>query len=347
MTKLLLITDAWEPQTNGVVTTFKQVMRHLPASGVSTEVIHPGDFATLPMPSYPEIRLARNPWRLRDRLLDSQPGAIHVATEGPLGIYARMFLASAGIPFTTSLHTKFPEYVAARTRIPATLTYRFIRWFHKPASRTLCITESHRRELYAQGLKNLVVWNGGVDIQRFNCQPTPSRPIPRLLFVGRIAVEKNVSAFLELPIEATKVVVGDGPQRAELEDQYPEALWLGYQHGQALVDQFAAADVLVFPSLTDTFGLVMLEANACGTPVAAYPVTGPVDIVQPGINGVLDHHLLHAVQKARKLDRQQCRNVAEQHDWSRVAKQLASHLAPIDWSQLHRHPHHRASLRQS
>lgn len=375
--KLLLVTDAWEPQTNGVVTTLQQVVRHLPDFGFEARVVHPGRFKQVPLPSYPEIRISRNPWKIREILQMEQPDACHVATEGPLGLYARSLFHRRGIPFTTSLHTKFPEYARERIRLPLRLGYAFIRWFHRPAERTLCTTASFKQELLGWGLRDLVVWSRGVDTDRF--RPATVRPDkespgverpgangealsgngeassggggapsdggevlsgggdvsvrrrPRLLYVGRIAVEKNVAAFLDLDLDAEKVMVGDGPQRAELQARYPHAQWLGYRKGQPLVDEYAAADAFVFPSRTDTFGLVMLEALACGTPVAAYPVTGPKDVVRQGVTGWLDEDLNVAVRKALQVSRTDCRAYAVANGWPAIAGRLADNLAVFDW----------------
>ena len=274
-----MVTDAWEPQTNGVVRTLQNVIARLRDRGMDILVVEPGAFRTFPCPGYPEVRLVANPWRLGDLLERWAPDMVHLATEGPLGLAARAYLTRRRLSFTTSLHTKFPEYVSARLPVPVDWGYAYLRWFHRPAARVLVTTESHRRELEDRHLSHLVVWGRGVDTELFRPMPRAPRSKPRLLYVGRVSVEKNVEAFLELDVDAEKIVVGDGPQRAELERRYPSARWLGYLRGPALVRCYADADVFVFPSRTDTFGLVMLEAMACGTPVAAYPVTGPVDVV--------------------------------------------------------------------
>ena len=332
MKKFLLITDAWEPQTNGVVTTWQTVLEILRTRDFEIKVINALQFNTFPLPSYPEIELAKNPWTMKRMIAEFSPDFVHIATEGSLGLYARHILTSARIPFTTSLHTKFPEYVQARSGLPLSIGYRFMRWFHRPAQRTLCTTQSHKQELERWGLSSLVVWSRGVDIERFQTQELEERAQPRLLYVGRVAVEKNIEAFLQLDVPGDKVIVGDGPQRAELEAKYPEAHWLGYRKGQALVDEFAQADVFVFPSLTDTFGLVMLEANGCGTPVAAFPVTGPIDVVQPGVNGVLDEDLAVAIEGALQISRESCRAHAEANTWTVVAERLIDNLERVDWS---------------
>jgi glycosyltransferase involved in cell wall biosynthesis len=331
MQQALFVTDAWTPQTNGVVTTLQSVFRHLPDHGYLAEVIHPGLFDTLPLPGYPEIRMVRNPWRIAAMIAALRPHTIHIATEGPLGLWTRSLLQRWRIPFTTALHTKFPEYVRARIGLPVAVGYRLLRWFHRPAVQTLCTTESHRRELAHWGLEHLVVWGRGVDTERFRPAPQTPRERPRLLYVGRVAVEKNIEAFLALDVPGDKVIVGDGPARAELQRRYPGAIWQGYCHGDRLVAEYAAADVFVFPSRTDTFGLVLLEAMACGTPVAAYPVTGPADVVVPGVTGMLDEDLAAAVRAALHMDRAACRDYAATQSWQAVTRRLVASFAPISW----------------
>ena len=327
--KLLLVTDAWTPQTNGVVTTLNSVIKRLPGLGITPFVIHPELFRSIGLPGYKEIPLVVDLWRLPRMIREIEPDTVHIATEGPLGMAARRFMMKHGIPFTTSLHTKFPEYFNERLGTPLTFGYRIIRWFHRSAVRTLCTTASHREELLNWGLRDLVVWGRGVDTVRF--RPVQSRPLharPRLLYVGRVSVEKNIEAFLSLDIEADKVVVGDGPARAELEKRFPEVRWLGFRKGEPLVREYANADVFVFPSRTDTFGLVMLEANACGTPVAAYPVTGPKDVVVQGRNGALNEDLGTAVRQALLVSRAACRNHALENGWDRIAERFVAALAP-------------------
>ncbi len=331
MKQLLIVTDAWEPQTNGVVTTLQSVIPHLEALGYRAHVAHPGLFATWPLPSYPEIRVVRNPAGIARLIRRIAPDSVHLATEGPLGLAARALLQHWKVPFTTSLHTKFPEYVHERTRLPLSIGYRFIRWFHSPARATLCTTASHKTELEGWGLRNLVVWGRGVDTKRFRPLPewvrrSAIRERPRLLYVGRVAVEKNIEAFLSLEMNADRIVVGDGPARPGLQRRFPRAQWLGYRHGAELVEQYALADALVFPSRTDTFGLVMLEAMACGTPVAAFPVTGPKDIVMEGSNGSLHSDLNEAVLGALRVDRSACRAHAESCDWRQIARTMARYL---------------------
>lgn len=334
--RLVLVTDAWTPQTNGVVTTLRTVLEHLPALGIETTVIHPCLFRTIPLPGYREIPIVVDPWRLQGMLRRAAPDAVHIATEGPLGIMARRLLVADGHAFTTSLHTKFPEYFNARIGTPLSLGYRLLRWFHNAAAVTLCTTESHREELERHGLDHLLVWGRGVDTTRFRpCHGFDRlKPRPRLLYVGRVSVEKNIEAFLQLELDADKVVVGDGPARAGLERRYPDAHWLGFRTGEALVREYALADAFVFPSRTDTFGLVMLEANACGTPVAAFPVTGPKDVVENGVNGILDEDLERAVRRALLVSRDGCRRHALANGWEGIATRFARAMVCLDGSSL-------------
>ena len=328
--KLLLITDAWFPQTNGVVTTLSCVIDRLPSLGVTPSVIHPGLFSSFGLPGYREIPLVIDLWRLPAMIREIDPDSVHIATEGPLGIAARRYMVKRRLPFTTSLHTKFPEYFHERVRTPLALGYRFIRWFHRPSARTLCTTVSHRDELERWGLGDLVVWSRGVDTEQFMpCRDHPLHERPRLLYVGRVSVEKNIQAFLDLDIDADKIIVGDGPARTELEKRFPEVIWLGFRKGMELVREYARADVFVFPSLTDTFGLVMLEANACGTPVAAYPVTGPKDVVEQGRNGALHQDLGTAIHQALRVPRASCRAVALENGWDVIAERFVAAQAPV------------------
>lgn len=325
----MIITDAWKPQINGVVTTLDKVMERLEREGVRMDVIHPGRFRTVPLPGYPEIPLAINPWRLTALIEAFQPDTVHIATEGPLGLMARHYLKRRSLAFTSSLHTKFPEYLYARYRLPLAWGYRFMRWFHRPAAATLVTTESHRQELSTWDLEHLVVWGRGVDTCLFSPRPRIANNQPVLLYVGRVAVEKNLEAFLTLKARGQKVVVGDGPQREALQRQYPGVIWRGFRQGQELAKAYAEADVLVFPSLTDTFGLVMLEAMACGTPVAAYPVTGPRDVIREGVSGALDEDLARAVERALSIPRKRVRAFAEDHDWRAVARRFREALIPL------------------
>lgn len=329
---ILIVTDAWRPQTNGVVTTLEQVIAGVRERGVDVEVLEPGSFTTLGLPGYREIRVAINPFSVGRRILEMEPSAVHIATEGPLGLAARRFLARHDLPFTTSLHTKFPEYMRARIGLPLRWGYAFLRWFHRPARSTLVTTERQREELSAWGLEHLRVWGRGVDTTAF----CPRARVagydgPLLLYVGRVAVEKNLEAFLKLECPGRKVVVGDGPQRGSLQRRYPDIEFAGYCYGEALADWYARADVFVFPSRTDTFGLVMLEAMACGTPVAAFPVTGPLDLVTEGLTGALDEDLAAAIERALGCDRSACRRFAESQNWDAVVERFLEDLVTIVW----------------
>lgn len=330
-TKLLLITDAWMPQVNGVVTTFTHVIRQLDALGIQTQVIHPGLFRSIPCPGYPEIPLALDTWKLGGLIDSSLADHIHIAVEGPLGMAARAFLKRRCLRYTTSFHTRFPEYVHERAPfIPTRLGYRFMRWFHRRSSRILVTTPSMERNLTAYGFQRLVLWGRGVDTALFkpNGKTAGDTISPKFLYVGRVAVEKNIEAFLGLDLPGEKIVVGDGPCRRALEKKYPQVKFAGYKFGAELAEHYNAADVFVFPSKTDTFGLVMLEAMACGTPVAAFPVAGPVDVVTQGVTGVLDNDLQRAALQALKLNRSDCRDFALCRSWRACARILLDNLVP-------------------
>lgn len=329
--QIVLVTDAWHPQVNGVVHTWTYMVRELSALGHQVRVIEPAGARTVPAPSEPELRLALNARSVVARALgESPPDALHIATEGPLGWAARRHALARGWRFTTSYHTRFPEYLAERMRIPAALTYAVLRYFHKPSQRILVPTQAMADELAAAGFARLQVWARGVDGERFH----PGRrdalhyPRPIWLNVGRVAPEKNLAAFLDLDLPGTKVVAGDGPALGRLRARFPDVVWLGGIAHDALAPYYDAADVFVFPSRTDTFGLVLLEANACGTPVAAFPVTGPVNVVQPGVTGVLSEDLRAACLAALQLDRRKVRAAVESHTWRGIAEQLLDLLVP-------------------
>jgi glycosyltransferase involved in cell wall biosynthesis len=328
--KIAIVTDAWHPQTNGVVKTLSTTADGLRSLGHEVAVIEPGLFRTFPCPTYPEIRLSWFPARTLDRLLaESAPEAIHIATEGPLGAAARRWCLRRRLAFTTSYHTQFPEYLRARAPIPLALSYAHLRRFHSAAARTLVATPTMQRQLEARGFHNIVRWTRGVDVDLFRPRDKGFLQLPRpiAMYLGRVAVEKNIEAFLRLDLPGTKVVVGDGPARAALEASYPAARFVGYKFGEELAAHLAAADVFVFPSRTDTFGLVLLEAMACGVPVAAYPVAGPIDVVRPNVTGVLDEDLRAAALGALQLDPTQCRAYALDHTWEVATRQFLSHLA--------------------
>jgi len=330
--RIAIITDAWAPQVNGVVTTLARAVDALREQGDRVQLHTPLDHPTLALPTYKEIRLSLAPYRrLADRLDSFVPDAIHIATEGPLGWAGRRYCRRRGVAFTSAYHTQFPHYVRLRIPLPEWLTYAWLRRFHGPARRTLVPTPSMRDELKAWGFTGLALWPRGVDTDLFHpgaAEPLPvSRPMQ--LYAGRVAREKNIEAFLALDTPGTKVVVGDGPDREALARDYPDAVFTGYRRGHELAAIMAAADVFVFPSRTDTFGLTMLEAMACGVPVAAHPVTGPRDVVTEGVTGALDEDLGAAIGRARGVRGADCRAVAEGYTWSHCAARLRSQLAPI------------------
>lgn len=302
--RLALITDAWKPQTNGVVNTLVRLTKHLELEGIEVMVVAPDSHFTLPLPSYPEIRVACDPWRAIGRIRAFQPDAIHVATEGPLGFSTVGWLRLKKLRFTTSFHTRYPEYVSARVPLPLEWGYDLVRWFHGRAEHTLVSSQSLLQELAGRRVgRRLVHWPRGVDADVFN--PSfrrddvyDSLPGPIWLYVGRVAVEKSLDDFLKLPLPGTKVVVGDGPSREELQRAYPGVVWRGYRFGADLSAHFAAADCFVFPSRTETFGNVILEALASGLPVASVPAPGPVDLIQEGVNGAIDDDLHAACRRA-------------------------------------------------
>lgn len=332
--KIAIITDAWAPQVNGVVRTLTAVTGRLRALGHELLVISPDQYASIPCPSYPEIRLALTTRHgVGARLTDFAPDAVHIATEGPLGIAARRFCLDHGYPFTTAYHTQFPDYLARRTGLPAAMFWPFIRWFHGPAHAILVSTETVRQQLRAQGLAQVTHWGRGVDLDCFSpAAPRPALfadlPRPIQLYVGRVAVEKNIEAFLSGSQPGSKVVVGDGPAREALAHAYPDAHFVGAQSGTALAGYYAGADVFVFPSRTDTFGLVMIEALACGTPVAAYPVSGPLDVLVPGA-GAMDDDLDSAIAAALRLNRADCLRAGRSFTWEASTRQFLQALVPI------------------
>ena len=328
--RLALITDAWEPQTNGVVSTLRHTCRELEALGVEVLRVTPQGFPSVPCPSYPELRLSMPPRGHLDRVLGAfRPDAVHIATEGTLGLAARTWCLRTGRRFSTAYHTQFPEYVRARWPIPLGVSYGYLRWFHGAASATMVSTPTMRRELAGRGFRRLRHWGRGVDTELFRPQPRMD-DIPVFTCLGRVAVEKNVEAFLALDLPGRKEVIGDGPARADLQRRYPDAVFHGTLRGEALARQLAAASVLVFPSRTDTFGLVMLEAMACGVPVAAYPVTGPVDVITPGVTGVMDEDLRRAALAALGLDRGTVHSQALCRSWRASTLEFLFNLVPAE-----------------
>jgi glycosyltransferase involved in cell wall biosynthesis len=330
--RLALVTDAWLPQVNGVVRTLGNTIREIEAVGHEVTVISPADFRTIPCPTYPEIRLALFAGRaVRRRLETLDPDAVHVATEGPLGLAARNWCVRHSRPFTTAYHTQFPEYVRARAPVPLSIGYAAVRWFHGRATRTLVTTPSMQRQLEARGFRNLHLWGRGVDTELFRPRDRDFLDLPRpiWLYFGRVAVEKGIGDFLALDLPGTKLVVGDGPACEDLKRRYPTAVFAGYRHGEDLAAHISASDVFVFPSRTDTFGLVLLEAMACGVPVAAYPVTGPIDVIRDGVTGILRENLREAALAALQLDPLACRAHALEHSWAASTRQFLGALAPV------------------
>ncbi len=334
--KIVVATDAWHPQVNGVVRTLGQVARHAPAFGAEIEFIAPGEFWSLPLPNYPEIRLALvGSGAIERRLECVRPDAIHVATEGPLGHAMRRLCIKRGLPFTTSFHTRFPDYLAERLPMPqrwtSELTWSFLRRFHGAGSAVLAATPSLRTELIGRGFNNVKLWPRGVDAELFRPRDRRLLDLPRPIFltVGRLAVEKNLDAFLSLDLPGTKVVVGDGPARAALMRAYPDAVFLGARHAEGLAEIYASADVFVFPSRTDTFGLVLLEALASGVPVAAFPAPAPRDVIGPAPVGVLDEDLRRACLDALDVSRAACRDFALHLTWEQSARLFVEHVAEV------------------
>ena len=336
--RVLIVSDAWLPQVNGVVRTMSTVAEELRARGDVVEVIGPERFRTIPTPGYAEIRLALAPTRRLNGLVDAfAPEAVHIATEGPLGWAMRKICRRRGWHFTTAFHTKFPDYLHARTRIPIAWSWAVMRHFHDAADGTFAATPTLARELTGRGFDHVLPWSRGVDLACFNpdaahlgsAEPWESLPRPIFLCAGRVAVEKNLEAFLGLDLPGSKVIVGDGPQRAELMRRFPAAHFTGWRENGALARAYAKADVFVFPSRTDTFGLVLLESLAAGTPVAAYPVTGPLDIIGDWPVGALDDDLRAACLRALSIDRTACRAHAEHYSWTACAERFRDNLAPL------------------
>ncbi|WP_061239724.1 glycosyltransferase family 1 protein [Ectopseudomonas composti] len=330
--RILIVSDAWTPQVNGVVTSLAALVGELRGLGHQVKLLSPADFRAVPCPTYPEIPLVWDLWRVGAVIRDFRPDCVHLATEGPLGWAARRWLVKRRLAFSTAIHTRFPEYVSTRWPwIAPRFGYAFLRAFHRPSQAVLVTTERLREEFASWSLQRLQLWRKGVDTQLFRpdeTRPRPARPV--FLYVGRIAPEKNLQAFLDLDLPGDRCVVGDGPQREALQLQYPQVRFLGYRHGQALAEIYQQASVLVFPSRTDTYGLVMLEALACGTPVAAFPVAGPLDVLQQGINGVMDEDLRAACLAALELDRERCAELAAVQSWRASALEFLAMQPLID-----------------
>lgn len=327
--KILIATDAWSPQINGVVRSLERLVSDLRSLFHEVRLITPDQFEGRPCPTYAEIKLSKGvKAKVRELLNRESFDAIHIATEGPIGLAVRRVCLQRGLEFTTAYHTRFPEYIHARFGLPVSLLNKMIRWFHRPSGSVMVATPSLARELEEKGFQNLRLWSRGVDIDLFH----PKRRRlnlgdgPIFLYVGRVAVEKNIEAFLKLDLPGTKVVVGDGPQLKELKQKYPKVRFEGFKQGEDLAEYYASSDVFVFPSRTDTFGLVLLEALASGTPVAAYPVMGPQDIIGSKGPGFLSEDLQEAALKALECSRKQARTFAESYSWLRCSKQFLRNL---------------------
>lgn len=339
--RIVTVSDAWEPQVNGVVRTIQATNCELERSGHTVSVIGPRDFVTIPCPGYSGIDLSLLPYRglarrLTEELAQTGEIALHVATEGPLGMAAARFCRGHQLPFTTAYHTRFPQYLNAMFRVPERWTYAFLKRFHRNANHVMAPTATVERELRDAGIENISHWTRGVDTDVFR----PMEPLqlsgkgPVFLYVGRVSVEKNIEAFLRLDLPGTKVVAGVGPSLAVLKRRFPEVMFLGILDRPQLAQLYCAANVFVFPSRTDTFGLVMLEALACGTPVAAYPVQGPLDVLGSSDVAVLDEDLQRAALRALRIDQSRCRSFALDHNWAAATRQFAelqvSIRGPVD-----------------
>jgi glycosyltransferase involved in cell wall biosynthesis len=330
--RILVATDAWHPQVNGVVRTLTSLARAAQSLGAEITFLTPEGFSSFGVPTYPGLRLAiTNRREIARRIEQAAPDAIHIATEGTIGWAVRRYCLRHGLAFTTSYTTRFPEYVSVRTGIPDAVGYWVMRRFHDAAAMTMVATNSLKKELSLRGFKRLGFWTRGVDTKLFNPDQPVQFELPRPVYltVGRVAVEKNLEAFLSLDLPGSKVVVGAGPQKAELERRFPNAYFLGEKTGKDLTAHMAAADVFVFPSLTDTFGVVQLEALACGTPVAAFPVTGPLDVIADNPIGAIDNDLRAACLHALTMSREACRNFALDRSWESSARQFIGNLAVL------------------
>ena len=330
--RVLIATDAWRPQINGVVRSLERMIEAAPDFGATAAALTPEGFRQIGLPSYPDIRLALATRRaLAARIADFAPDHVHIATEGPIGWLARAICLAQKRPFTTSYHTRFPQYVAARWPIPESWSYGLLRRFHAPAAAVMVSTATVEKELQGHGFRNIVRWGRGVDLGLFHPRPQSLLDLPRPIFlsVGRVAVEKNLDAFLSLRLPGSKVVVGDGPARADLQRAYPDAHFLGTKEGEDLAGIYASCDVFVFPSLTDTFGIVLLEAAASGLPVAAFPVQGPRDVFAGSEAAVLDEDLRKAAMQALRIPRELPLELASRHGWHASAAQFYGHIRAV------------------
>jgi len=329
--RILVATDAWHPQVNGVVRTLTMMAEAAKSFGVEVSFLTPETFHTFGLPSYPDLRVAIPRRRRIAQIIEAaEPDNIHIATEGPIGFAARAYCRRRKVPFTTSFHTRFPEYVSARFPIPEAWVWAGLRWFHGASSAVMAATPALANELLERDFNNVVLWPRGVDGHLFRPREIDlgyAKPV--YLSVGRVAVEKNLEAFLALDLQGTKVIVGDGPAKAELQAKYPKAVFLGSMQGEALAEVYSGADVFVFPSKTDTYGLVLLEALASGVPVAALPVTGPKDVIGSAPVGVLSDDLQAACLRALKIDRQSCLDFAANHTWEASARAFVGNISHV------------------
>jgi glycosyltransferase involved in cell wall biosynthesis len=326
--RILIATDAWRPQVNGVVSTLERMTQAATDFGAAFEFLTPHGMWSAPLPSYPEIRVAFPSWRrIGQRIEEAKPDHIHIATEGPIGWLTRRYCLKHKRIFTTSYHTRFPEYVSARVRVPEWLTYAGLRYFHAPSAAVMAPTPTIAADLTRRGFPRVRLWTRGVNHAIYRPRSNRALDLPRPIFlsVGRVSVEKNLEALLDLDLPGSTVIVGDGPARRHLQRRYPRAHFLGAKQGEALAEIYASADVFVFPSRTDTFGIVMVEAMASGLPVAAYPVPGPIDVVAPGA-GVLNEDLRAACLEALTLPREQAREHSMRFTWKESARQFLDNI---------------------
>lgn len=330
--KILIVSDAWKPQVNGVVNSLDMTCRKLREIGHDIEVIGPNRFKTFSCPTYPSIKLAFLPRKKLLKIINEyKPESIHIATEGPLGQAARKICLHKRWRFTTSYHTQFPEYINARIPVPLSISYYFLRKFHSKAERTLVPTKSMAEKLVSKGFKNITIWSRGVDKDIF--KPSATKIInkrKKAIYFGRISPEKNIEAFLDINLDIEKIIVGDGPSLSKLKKDYPEAIFLGEKFGRELSKIVAESDVFVFPSKTDTFGIVIIEALACGVPVAAFPVTGPKDIIEHEVTGYLSDDLERAIIGALKIDKNSCVKESMKYSWENCSRQFESSLSLIN-----------------
>lgn len=329
--RILVATDAWHPQVNGVVRTLTMTAEAARALGAEISFLTPQSFRTVALPSYPDLRLALpGPGKIAGLIAQARPDSIHIATEGPIGIAVRRYCRKYGLPFTTSFHTRFPEYVSARLPVRESWIWSALRWFHGASRAVMAATPGLAEELRGRGFRNVVMWPRGVDAEMFRPRTVDSGlPRPVFLSVGRLAVEKNLETFLDLDLPGSKLVVGDGPARAALLRKYPDVTFLGALHGEALAEAYASADVFVFPSRTDTFGLVLLEALATGLPIAAFPVAAPRDVIGSADVGCLNEDLRAACLSALNIPSQRCRKFAASQSWEAAAQTFVNNISDV------------------